>query len=45
MTADEVRHVVGERAFKDYWPDRLYNHDAEDRRAAMLGTTDHGEVV
>ena len=30
MTAAEVRHVVGDRIFKAYWPDRLYNHDAED---------------
>ena len=30
MTAEEVRHVVGDRIFDAYWPDRLYNHDAED---------------
>jgi nickel-dependent lactate racemase len=46
MTADEVRHVVGDRIFGAYWPDRLYNHDAEDPKGmAVLGTTDHGEVV
>jgi nickel-dependent lactate racemase len=46
MTADEVRHVVGDRIFGAYWPDRLYNHDAEDPRGMkLLGTTDHGEVV
>ncbi|HXX68503.1 MAG TPA: lactate racemase domain-containing protein [Polyangiaceae bacterium] len=46
MTASEVRHVVGERIFKAYWPDRLYNHDAEDPRGMKLvGTTERGEVV
>jgi nickel-dependent lactate racemase len=46
MTADEVRHAVGDRIFKAYWPDRLYNHDAEDPKGMkLLGTTDHGEIV
>ncbi len=46
MTADEVRHMVGDRIFKAYWPDRLYNHDAEDPKGMKLvGATDHGEVV
>src|SRR6202041_838278 len=46
MTAAEVRHMVGDRIFNAYWPDRLYNHDAEDPRGMKLvGTTDHGEVV
>jgi nickel-dependent lactate racemase len=46
MTAAEVRHVVGDRIFDAYWPDRLYNHDAEDPNGMKLvGTTDHGEVV
>jgi nickel-dependent lactate racemase len=46
MTAGEVRHVVGDRIFGAYWPDRLYNHDAEDPKGmTVLGTTDHGEVV
>ena len=31
MKAAEVRHMVGRRVFEAYWPDRLYNHDAEDR--------------
>ena len=31
MKAHEVRHMVGDRIFDGYWPDRLYNHDAEDR--------------
>jgi hypothetical protein len=46
MTAAEVRHIVGDKIFRAYWPDRLYNHDAEDPRGMKLvGTTDHGEVV
>ena len=46
MTEAEIRRVVGERAFKQYWPDRLYNFDAENRaELSMLGKTDHGEEV
>lgn len=46
MTAAEVRYVVGDRIFAAYWPDRLYNHDAEDPKGMKLvGATDHGEVV
>jgi hypothetical protein len=46
MTAEEVRYVVGDRIFAAYWPDRLYNHDAEDPRGMkVIGTTERGEVV
>ena len=46
MTATEVRHIVGDRIFKAYWPNRLYNHDAEDPKGMKLvGTTSEGEVV
>jgi hypothetical protein len=46
MTAAEVRHIVGDRIFDGYWPDRLYNHDAEDPKGMKeVGTTDRGEVV
>ena len=46
MTEAEIRRVVGERAFKQYWPERLYNFDAENRaELAMLGKTEHGEEV
>jgi nickel-dependent lactate racemase len=46
MSAEEVRHVVGDRIFEAYWPERLYNHDAEDPKGMKyVGTTDHGEVV
>ena len=46
MTEAEIRRMVGERAFKPFWPDRLYNFDAENRaELVMLGKTDHGEEV
>jgi hypothetical protein len=46
MTGDEVRHIVGNRIFEAYWPDRLYNHDAEDPNGMKLvGTTELGEEV
>jgi len=46
MTEAEIRLMVGEKAFKQYWPDRLYNFDAENRaELVMLGKSDQGEEV
>jgi nickel-dependent lactate racemase len=46
MTADEVRYIVGDKIFNGYWPDRLFNHDAEDPKGMKeVGTTELGEVV
>jgi hypothetical protein len=46
MTADEIRHIVGDRVFTTFWPDRLYNHDAEDpEQNVMIGKTSAGEEV
>src|SRR5713226_3793569 len=46
MTESEIRRMVGERAFKQFWPDRLYNFDGENRaEIVMMGKTDHGEEV
>jgi len=46
MTPDELRRAVGARVFDDFYPDRLYNHDAEDPDGIeRLGETPHGEVV
>lgn len=46
MRASEVRRMVGDKVFGAFWPDKLYNHDAEDPdRMVTLGETDHGEVV
>jgi hypothetical protein len=32
MTEAEIKRMVGARVFKAYWPERLYNHDAEDAK-------------
>jgi hypothetical protein len=46
MTADEIRHIVGERVFTTFYPDRLYNHDAEDPEGNVyVGRTSEGEEV
>ena len=46
MTADEIRHIVGDRIFTTFYPDRLYNHDAEDPDGnVLIGTTSEGEEV
>ena len=47
MTADELKHIVGERVFRSFHPQGLlYNFDAEDRdNLAHLGTTDKGEDI
>lgn len=45
-TPAELKHFVGPEIFRRYYPDRLYNHDAEDPDGnLLLGTTPHGEVV
>ena len=45
-TPSELRHFVGPPAFKRFWPERLYNHDAEDPQGnTCLGVTTMGEVV
>jgi lactate racemase len=46
MKAHEIRHMVGDKIFNAYYPDRLYNHDAEDHKNMKeIGRTDHDEVV
>jgi lactate racemase len=46
MTPAELKRAVGPRVFDDFFPDRLYNHDAEDPDGIVrLGETPHGEVV
>jgi hypothetical protein len=46
MTGDEIRHIVGDRVFTTFYPDRLYNHDAEDPEGNVyVGTTSQGEAV
>jgi hypothetical protein len=46
MTPAELRRAVGPRVFEEFFPDRLYNHDAEDPAGVVrLDDTAHGEVV
>jgi lactate racemase len=46
MKPAEVRHMLGDKIFDAYWPDRLYNHDAEDTaNMVVVGETEHGEVL
>jgi hypothetical protein len=46
MTAPEVLHMVGQRVFDAFWPDRLRNFDAEDPDGVVeIGSTTAGEVV
>jgi len=45
-TPGEIKHFVGPTIFRRFWPDRLYNHDAEDPQGNLnLGTTSQGEIV
>ena len=46
MKPHEIRHMVGDKIFDAYYPDRLYNHDAEDKHnMVVLGQTRHGDVL
>jgi hypothetical protein len=46
MTEAELKHIVGPNVFAEFFPDRLYNHDAEDPDGnVFVGETDHGETV
>ena len=46
MTPAELKRAVGARIFDEFYPDRLYNHDAEDPDEIVdLGETRHGEAV
>src|SRR5512138_263497 len=46
MTPDEMKRMVGADIFDAFYPDRYYNHDAEDPEGnVLLGTTRHGEKV
>lgn len=42
----EIKRMVGEKVWNEYWPDRLYNHDGCDPDGmVLLGKTPHGEIV
>jgi lactate racemase len=46
LKTHEIRHMLGDKVFNQYWPDRLYNHDAEDSENMVeIGETEYGEVV
>jgi hypothetical protein len=46
MTEAEMKRMVGTRIFNAFYPDRYYNHDAEDPDGMVhLGKTDHNEVL
>jgi hypothetical protein len=46
LKAHEIRHIVGDKIFDAYYPERLYNHDAEDKaNIKLIGHSDHGEVL
>ncbi len=46
MTPDEIKERVGTRVFQRFFPDRLYNHDAEDPQGnVLLGKTEQDEEV
>ena len=46
MTEAEMKRMVGAKIFDAFYPDRYYNHDAEDPDGMVeLERTTHGEVV
>ncbi|MEX2262527.1 MAG: lactate racemase domain-containing protein [Bryobacteraceae bacterium] len=46
MAPFEIRHAVGSRIFREFYPGRLYNHDGEAPDGMVeLGMTAHGERV
>jgi hypothetical protein len=46
MTGAEMRRMVGQKIYDAFYPDRFYNHDAEDPDGMMhIGKTRHGEVL
>jgi hypothetical protein len=45
-TAAEMRRMAGDKVFDAFYPDRYYNHDAEDPDGMVhLGVTSHNEPV
>lgn len=46
MTPAEMKRMVGSKIYDAFYPDRFYNHDAEDPEGMVhLGRTDHNEPV
>jgi hypothetical protein len=46
MAPFEIKHAVGPKIFREFYPERLYNHDGEAPGGMVeLGITDRGERV
>jgi len=46
MTAWEMKRMVGQKIFDEFYPDRYYNHDAEWKEGLIkLGETRHKEPL
>ncbi len=46
MAPFEIQHAVGRKIFREFYPNRLYNHDGEAPNGMVeLGTTENGERV
>jgi hypothetical protein len=46
MTEAELRHCLGKKIMSGFYPDRLYNYDAEDEEGnVVIGKTEKGEEV
>jgi hypothetical protein len=46
MTEGELRHSLGKKIMSRFYPDRLYNYDAEDEEGnVVIGETEEGEEV
>lgn len=46
MTESEMKYMVGKKIFDEFYPDRYYNHDAEDPdNIVEIGRTRHNEPL
>jgi lactate racemase len=46
MTGPEIKEMVGNKIYNEYYPDRLYNHDAEDPDGIVeIGVAEGDHVV
>lgn len=46
MTEAEMKRMVGQQIWNDFYPDRYYNHDAEDEANLVeIGKSRHGEPL
>ena len=45
MPGDEIRHVVGDRIYNAYYPNRLFNHDGEDAKNMVWDLIDDDRLA